>query len=61
MMAILLTLAVGIFLLDADQEVPAPTFRFRMKFRFWYEDPEKATAAVGPSISQMVFPGLGEY
>ena len=52
----------GIFLLDADQEIPAPTFRFRMKFRFWYEDPEEiattGTSTVGPSISQLVYPGL---
>mmetsp|Transcript_472 Transcript_472/g.736 ORF Transcript_472/g.736 Transcript_472/m.736 type:complete len:955 (+) Transcript_472:147-3011(+) len=52
-----------IFLLDADQEIPAPTFKFRMKFRFWYEDPEETTvgavdSTVGPSISQIVYPGL---
>lgn len=37
-----------VHLLDADQTVPAPTDTFRMKFRFYYEDPV-------PNVNRNVF------
>ena len=37
----------GIFLLDEDQAIPPQTFRFRMKFRFFYEDPEDSAVQGG--------------
>lgn len=46
----------GIFLLDQEQTVPAPTFRFRMKFRFYYEDPADKAAQIGVGAS--MYPGL---
>lgn len=45
----------GIFLLDAEQEIPAPTFRFWMKYRFYYEDPQNATAT---NTVASLYPGL---
>lgn len=42
----------GIFLLDADQEIPNETFRHRMKYRFYYEDPTPVTGTVaGPGAA----------
>ena len=29
----------GIYHLDKNQTIPPDTFKFRMRFRFWYEDP----------------------
>ena len=29
-----------IYLLDQNQTIPPETFKYRMKYRFWYEDPE---------------------
>eukprot|EP00946_MAST-07B_sp_MAST-7B-sp1_P003171 g3171.t1 len=46
----------GIFLLDQDQTVPPPIFRFRMKFRFYYEDPANTTVQKGVGAS--LYPGL---
>ena len=46
----------GIFLLDADQEVPAPTFRFRMKYRFYYEDPADPASQTG--VGATALPGV---
>jgi len=43
----------GIFLLDADQVVPAQTFRFRMKYRFYYEDPEVAEGSSNSTVASL--------
>ena len=47
----------GIFLLDSDQEVPQETFRFRMKYRFWYEDPQEASPQK-KNVATMLYPGI---
>ena len=41
-----------IYLLDKDQVIPPQTFKFRMKYRFWYEDPQdlKGDDGVGASM-----------
>merc|ERR1711998_702017 len=45
----------GVFLLDAEQEIPPATFRFRMKYRFYYEDPQAVSdSGIVPSL----YPGL---
>ena len=33
----------GIYLLDKKQTIPPATFKYRMKYRFWYENPENIT------------------
>ena len=43
----------GIYLLDKDQTIPPDTFKFRMRFRFWYEDP--STVVSSSSVSKMVW------
>jgi len=47
----------GIFLLDADQAIPEETFRFRMKYRFYYEDPEEAVTTYNATVANL-YPGL---
>ena len=57
----------GIYLLDKEQIIPPQTFKYRMKYRFWYEDPEEflaeqkqiaqsnATISPSPTISTLVW------
>lgn len=47
----------GAFLLDADQAVPEPTLRHRMKYRFYYEDPEEVAASGHTGVAGL-YPGL---
>lgn len=44
----------GIYLLDAEQPIPPETFKFRMRFRFWWEDPA-TQASNASSVSRMVW------
>jgi hypothetical protein len=44
--------AHGVFLLDAEQDIPPEPFQHRMKFRFYYEDPIPVNNSVaGPGES----------
>lgn len=48
----------GVFLLDADQQIPEETFTFRMKYRFYYEDPipiNNSVAGDGASYQNAFF------
>ena len=44
----------GIYLLDKEQVIPPQLFQFRMKYRFWYEDPVDASSSTS-SISSLVW------
>ena len=48
-----------IYLLDQNQVIPPQTFRYRMKYRFWYEDPRETTNNIKKnntkSISEQVW------